>query len=239
MGTELVLQSLAGKAGHSIGRNTVVLLGSMAICALVSLLPGGPAQAGEKCLKQPVFLICPQTAKHSAWSLYLDVDLSDHSKVVSLGIEKLAGQNSSGASYAAVLAAQNDPKLERQQLATLDARDFGSGELLVKEDDALHVALTPKADGSLDLMLSLRVAASDRFVIGGKEKAKRAVALKYDGSSGAWHAQAETLCDSTGAKITTATCGRITGILFPVTGTGIYMIAGVFDDGEGALLMER
>jgi hypothetical protein len=210
-----------------------------ALLAFLFLLPVLPARAVENGVKQPIFLMCPQKAKYSAWSLYLTVDSADHSKVLGLGLDKLVGQNASGSKYAAVLAAQKSGHGKIKNLGVLNACEFGHGELAVKEDDALHVSLTPQSGGSYELMLSMRVGASDRFDIGGKAKGKRSVALQYDPSSGTWHATAEALKDNKGANVAGAAGRTITGILFPVTGTGIYMVACVFDDGDGMVVMDR
>lgn len=215
----------------------VVLL--LAMAPLVPAEPAAMLASAEGTVKQPVFLICPSTAKNSAWSVYLVVDRNDHSKVLALGLDELTGVSSSGSTYARVFAAQSDPSTKRKLLGRLDAGDFGSKELVVKKDDALHMSLIPRADGSFEVMCSVRVGASDRFVIGGKEKVQRATVLKYYASSETWHAEVEALSDSTGAKVAHAIGRRVTGVLFPVTGTGIYMIALAFDDGTGVLLLNR
>ncbi|HYG78396.1 MAG TPA: hypothetical protein VEK08_25565 [Planctomycetota bacterium] len=190
-------------------------------------------------VKQPVFLICPSTAKNSALSLYVMVDSRDRSKVRSFGIEELSGLNSFGSSYDNVLAAQADPTTRRTQIGVLEARDFGRRQLVVEKDDVLHITLTPRRDGSLSVMCDVRVGSSKRFVIGGKDSDKRAVVLRYDESSESWHAQVEALTDSTGKKVEGAIGRRITGVLFPVASTGIYMVAVAFDDGTGVLLLDR
>jgi len=127
------------------------------------------AVAAENGVKQPVFLLCPHMTKSDAWSLYLVVDENDHSKVLSAGIEELTGQNSADSSYADVLAAQIDPKTKHTFIAALEAKDFGSKELVIKEDNALHVTLSPQPGGSYEMMLSMRTGLVSRFVIGGKE----------------------------------------------------------------------
>src|SRR4051812_47753043 len=93
----------------------------------------------EASVKQPVFLICPSTAKNSALSLYVVVDGKNHHKVLALGIEELTGINSSGTSYDKVLSLQRDPKTRRRPLSELDARDFGRRELVVEKGDVVHI----------------------------------------------------------------------------------------------------
>ena len=215
------------------------ILSFMVLGVLPCWLYDGSACAAEKGMKQPVFLLCPHEEKSSAWSLYLLVDENDHHKVSSLGLEKLKKQNSKDSSYEAVLAAQDNPKIERETIAELDAKDFGAKQLKVEKDNALQVALTPNADGSFDLMVSLRVSMDGRFVIGGKEQAKRKVALSYDEDRKAWQAQVKTLTDDKGKPVADAAGRTMTGIVFPVTGTGIYVVLGVFADGEVASLMDR
>lgn len=210
---------------------------------VLGLLPcwlyDGSARAADAWVKQPVFLLCPHTEKNSAWSLYLLVDENDHHTVLALGLEKLKKQNSKESSYEAVLAAQNDPKVVHETIVELDVKDFGAKQLKVEKNDALQISLTPNTDGSFELMISLRVSMDKRFVIGGKEQAKRKVALTYDESRKAWQAQVKTLTDDKGEPVAGAAGRTLTGIVFPVTGTGLYVVLGVFDDGEVASLMDR
>jgi hypothetical protein len=240
MGTLYLLKETNMKNNTKFPGSKGMLLSSVvALMAMALLSPVASAATTQGIVKQPVFLICPSTAKNSAWSVYVVVDGSDHSKILALGLDELTGVSSFGSSYARVLEAQSDPNIKRKLLASLDARDFDSGELAVKKDDALHMSLTPRADGSFEVMCDVRVGSSDRFFIGGKEKAKRAVALKYYASSGTWHTEVEALSDSTGAKVAHAIGLRVTGVLFPVTGTGIYVIALAFEDGTGVCLLDR
>jgi hypothetical protein len=198
----------------------------------------GAGAAAEKSVKQPVFVLCPHTEHYSAWSLYLTVDESDPRKVLSLGLEKLVRKNSKDSSYDEVVAAQSDPKVEREQVASIDAKDFGSGQLNVAKDDALHVSLSPIKDG-YTLMVSLRISADERFVIGGKDARKRDVALTYDAISKHWIAQVKQLRDDKGAAVNGAPGTTMTGIQFNVTGTGIYMVVGRLDTGDEVVLLDR
>ena len=195
--------------------------------------------AAEKIVKQPVFLLCPHAAKSDAWSLYLLVDENDHSKVLAAGIDELANQNSKDSSYAAVLAAQYDPKVKHSSLTTAVATDFGSKEMVVKEDDALHVSLTLRSDGIVDLMLSMRTGLFSRFIIGGEDKGRRDVILAYDTTAKSWYAEARALSDNKGVQIPEVSGKKMTGIVFPVTGTGIYKIMGVFENGDYVCLVDQ
>jgi len=219
--------------------NARMVFSSSIVLVAIFVQLGGPVCAEEQGSKQPVFLLCPHAAGYSAWSLYLVVAKDDHKKILSLGLERLTKRNSKDSSYADVLAAQSDPQVKRELVAALDAKDFGSKQLDVAKDDALHVSLKPQADGSYDLMINLRVGASDRFVIGGKEQAKRAVRLVYDSSTGKWLAKAQTLYDAEGVKNAEAVGRTLTGIAFPVTGTGIYRVIGTFDNEDVVILMDR
>jgi hypothetical protein len=196
-------------------------------------------QAAEEGIRQPVFLICPHREKYSAWSLFLTVDPQDPGKVLSLGLEKLKKQNSKDSSFEAVLAAQKDPKTDREVLQTLSAKDFGSGMLEVQKDNALKVSVTPQSDGSLRLMVSIRISADGRFVIGGKESGKKDVVLRYNKDTKAWGAYAQTLVDTEGNNAAGAQPKAISGIVFPVKDTGIYRVVGVVDGGEAIVLLDR
>jgi len=61
------------------------------------------------------------------------------------------------------------------------------------------------------------------------------VALVYDANFKAWSAEAKTLLDHDGEKST----GKMTGIVFPVTATGIYRIMGVLENGDYMTLTDR
>lgn len=206
------------------------------VSSLTLLLPAPCAQSAENTLKQPVFLICPHKVKYSAWSLTLTVDASDPSKVSSLSLEKLVKQNSADSSYEAVLEAQANSKTEREQIGTLEAKDFGSGVIEVKKDDALKVSVSPISDGNLRLMLSLRISADLRFTIGGKEQKKRDVVFRYDKAKKTWSACAMALVDAEGKSALDSDCNPMSGIVFPVTGTGIYSIIGVVNTNPIKLL---
>ena len=210
----------------------------MMFVASLLLAEGAAAAEGAK---QPIFLLSPHRTKFSAWSLYLTVDPNDPSKVLQLGLEKLVGKNSEDLApqgYEAVLAAQGDPKTQRETLSTLDAANFGSSQIKVEKDDALHVSLTPVDADSYRLMVSLRIAADQRFTIGGKEQSKRDVLVKYDKGSKKWSACATTMIDAEKNKIVEGGCKPISGIVFPVKGTGIYRVVGVLE-GEPVVLLDR
>jgi len=216
-------------------RTQPLILAVLAICALPLFAAADAPEEGEK---QPVFLLCPHSNKHSAWSIYLLVDTNDHHQILALGLESLQNQNSKDSSYEAVLAAQNDPKVNHEFIAKLEAKDFGSGQLDVKKDDALHITLAPEGDG-FDLGISMRVSMGDRFVIGGKEKDKCDLILSYDDTEKRWVAKVKRLQDFAGANLDSVTGKIMTGIAFPVSGTGIYVVMGVFDNGEPVTLMDR
>lgn len=209
------------------------------VVAATSVALNGWVYAAETQLKQPVFLLCPHTSEYSAWSLYLVVDEKDPSRVLSLGLEGLKDQNSKDSSYADVLVAQNNPKIVREFVAGLDAKNFSSGQLIVKNFDALRISLALQPDKSLILTISMRVSASGRFVIGGKELATRNVALVYDRTRSVWLARVTALSDSNGDKVPLVAGKTITGIIFPLTSTGVYTVMGVMESGDSMVLMDR
>ena len=216
--------------------NSCVVVCAVAVAAsFISVARAEQAAAG---VRQPLFLLCPHTAHYSAWSLYLMVDDKDPKKILSLGLEKLKDKNSKDTSYEDVVAAQADAKTSRENVASLDAKEFGHGELNVAKDDALHVSLTPAGDG-FTLGVSLRISANDRFTIGGRAQGKQDVALKYDETAKTWSVQVKVLSDAKGKSIDGVAGQAMTGIVFPVTGTGIYTVLGVLKDGETFTLLER
>ena len=208
---------------------------SLLCCVVVS----GVTRAIES-EKQPVFLLCPHTEHFSAWSLYVLVDKSDPSKVLALGLDKLKGKNGTETprGYEGVLAAQSDPKTATENLGQVDAKDFGTRTLEVKQDEALKVSVSPMADG-LRLMISMRLSLEQRFIIGGKEQNQRDIVLRYDAATHAWGACALILKNAAGKSLVDNGCRQITGIVFPVSGTGIYRIMIVMRDGAAALVLDR
>jgi hypothetical protein len=201
---------------------------------------GGLALPAEKGLKQPIFLLCPHNEKHDAWSLFFTVDPNDHSKIISLGLEELLKQNSKDSSYREVIAAQHDSKVKRKLITELDAKDFATLQLNVDEKNALHVALARQPDGSMEMMISMRVSLSGRFIIGGEARAKRDLVVHYDPIRTLWLVKAKTLHDYKDVEIAGAPGRAMSGLVFPITGTGVYLVLGVWDDnGDVVILMDR
>ena len=88
--------------------------------------------------------------------------------------------------------------------------------------------------------MSMRVGLSDRFIIGGKEaRAKRNLVVHYDPISALWLVKAKTLRDFNDVKIDDAAGRVISGLAFTVTRTGVYMVLGVWDNGDSVILMDR
>jgi len=197
-----------------------------------------PVLAQQAAEKQPVFLLCPHNKGYDAWSLYLEVSAEDPQKVLRLGLEKLRNVNLAEMTYATALAAQADPKVAREALGVLQAADFDGGMLKVERNKALNVSLQPGEDGTRHLMISLRVAGAERFTIGGDARKKRDVALKYDAQSKKWRAVVALLTDSEDQKRPDAVGKPITGLAFPVRGSGIYLINGDVD-AKAITLLDR
>lgn len=186
------------------------------------------ALAEETPVKHPVFLLCPQKERSGAWSLSLVVEKSDPSKPLKLVLEQLNGKNAKDETYTKVLEAQSDPKAERDEIGSLDAKSFGSGTLSIKKDNALNITFTPEGD-HYNLMIDMRITADQRFMIGGAESSKRNVIVKFSKAYKKWESQATVMQDATGKDLINGGSPMpMSGIVFPVTGTGIYTIHGVF-----------
>ena len=206
--------------------------------SLLGLAGAAFAHEAGNVVKQPVFLICPHQHGYDAMSVYLELDKNDKSKVLAVGVEYLKGQNSKDSSYDAVLRAQKDPNVRREDLGVLKADSFGRSMIQVKENDAMKIGLTP-AGKDLRLFLSMRISLSDRFNIGGKDANRRDVVLRYDPAKQEWYACATRLKDTDGRDHASSGCERVTGIAFPVSGTGIYRVAMVDDAGDAFVVMDR
>ncbi len=213
---------------------------SLSVLALsATLLSLTSARAADAGVKQPVFVLCPHAAGYSAWSLYLMVDPADPKKVLSMGLEKLRKQNSKDSSFEAVVAAQKDEKVGRDPVAAITAAEFGKSQMRVEKDNALQAGLTPNADGTYRLSISLRISADERFNLGDNAKNRTQVVLTYDAGSKTWQAITKDVYDDKGARADVASGSKMNGILFPVTGTGIYTIVGMFDSGDGVTMLDR
>lgn len=210
----------------------------IALPVLILALVNTDARAADSSVKQPVFVLCPHAGGYSAWSLYLMVDASDPKKVLSMGLEKLRKQNSKDSSYEAVVAAQRDDRVGREPVASINASEFGKSEMRVAKDDALHAGVTPNADGTYRLSVSLRISADERFSLG-EGKNRTQVVLTYDAASKSWQAVTKDVYDDKGVRSDSASGAKMTGIIFPVTGTGIFTIVGMFDTGDSVTMLDR
>jgi hypothetical protein len=211
----------------------------LSLLVVAVLLPVKPAFAEGA--KQPVFLLCPHNKKYDAWSLYLNVDPSDPSKVQSLGLEKLVGVNSLDLGpngYEHSLEAQQAAKTTREQLGTLPVAEFGSRQIKIEKDDALHVGIAPATGNAYRLMISMRCTSDQRFNVGmNKEAGKREILVKYDPAKKTWAAYADKMKDAEGEDLAKGN-PQVTGIDFVVTGTGIYRIVVVFPGGDAAVIVD-
>ena len=86
------------------------IIASACFALVVSSLCAARALA-EETIKHPVFLLCPQKERYSAWSLALVTEKSNPSKPLKLVLEKLNGKNAKDETYSKVLEAQSDPNL--------------------------------------------------------------------------------------------------------------------------------
>lgn len=196
---------------------------ALVMCAVVYGVITVAASAADT-TRQPVFLISPYKEKYSAWSLYIVTDKANPGKITTLGLEKLSKKNSKDMDYEDVIKAQNDSKTEREELGTLDAKEFGSGKIEVKKDEALKVSISAESNGDYKLFVSMRIAADLRFEMGGKEENKRNLILHYDKAKNKWAAYVSKLEDQEKKPVVKGEMKEISGIEFPVTGTGIYEV---------------
>jgi hypothetical protein len=65
------------------------------------------------------------------------------------------------------------------------------------------------------------------------------VIVTYDKGSKSWKSEVKALKDSEGNAVDGAAGKTITGIAFPVTGTGIYTVVGAIDGMDPVKLLER
>ena len=211
----------------------------LSVCMLAASCFAAAVAAEEVTEKQPVFLLCPHHERYGSWSLYLTLDKNDPSKPLSLGLEELVDKNSKDdGSYDKVIAAQNNPATERVDLGKLDAKAFGSGSLSVSKNNALNVTCTPDGD-ALKLMIDMRISADGHFIVGGSEANKRNIVLKYNKVLKKWNAYATVLEDKDGHNVVGAEPVMVTGLAFPVTGTGIYRIVAALPGGKAVLVYDK
>jgi len=220
-----------------------ILIFTMAFIAMNSHANEGASTSSEKTvnesvLKQPVFILCPHKSGYSAWMIYVEVNREDPGKLKSLCLESLTHINSIDYHEDEIINLVASPKTAREQLDRLPADRFSVGSLNVKKNDALHVSVTRTGD-DYQLNLNMRVGASEHFIIGGKEQAKRSIVLHYDPKEKHWSACATHLEDAEGTTVVQSGYEPMYGMYFPVTFTGVYRIVGVFKKGDVAILMDR
>ena len=205
-----------------------------AICAVGCVAGETPAETK----KQPVFLLCPDREHYGSWSIYFVVNKKDPTKPLSLGLEELSGHNKADdGGYGKVLDAQENPSTQRVEIATLDAKQFGSGALKVEKNSALNVTITPDGD-TYKLVIDLRIEQDKRFNLGG-EKSGATIILKYNPAFRAWGAYATSLSDHQGKNIVAGEPVRITGLWFPVSATAISRIYAVLAGNKSVLVYDR
>ena len=220
-----------------------ILVFMLAFIAMDSHANEGDSPSSEKSvhdsvLKQPVFILCPHKAGYSAWMIYVETDREDPAKLKSVCLESLKKVNSIDHRYEEIIDFVANPKTAREQLDKLPADRFSGGSLNINKNDALHISLTPIGN-DYQLNLNMRVGATDHFIIGGKERAKRFIVLHYDPEEKLWSACATHLEDAEGKTVVKSGYEPMYGMYFPVTFTGIYRVVGVFKTGEAAILMDR
>jgi len=198
-------------------------------------------RAGEEAetKKQPIFLLCPENERYSSWSLYATVDKKDPSKLLGIGLDELSNHNcTDDGGYSKVVDVQGKTETQAVNLGTLDAKSFGAGSLKVEKDNALNVTVTPDGD-KYKLMIDLRIAADQHFIMSGSEAAKRNLVLMYNKGFKAWGVYATALEDDKGKNIITGDPVRVTGIKFPVKAAGIYTITAGLAGNQGVKIFDR
>jgi hypothetical protein len=204
------------------------------------LLCGFASAAFAADVRQPVFLICPAEHGYSAWSVDLTCDAANPGKISTISIDKLKRKNAKDATFGDVVKAQSDPATEREQIATLSAKDFASGSLAVKKDEALTITLKATADGDYQMAINLRVGAEEHFFIGGKEEKKRDVVLHFDKAKKKWGAYAVALEDTVGKNAISGGQKPMLGLVFPVNqASGISKLIAVINTDDAVVLYEK
>ena len=173
-----------------------------------------------------------------AWSLHVVVDKDDPSKVLALGLDSLKRQNGKTTTYEELQPNQAGPKIQQELIERLDAKMFGKGKIEIEKDKALEATLIPQGE-DFELTLSMRISVSDRFTLGGREKGKRTVMVKFDKAAKKWYACATVLKDAEGADLTGGKCVKFTGIAFVVKAIGIDKIIGVIGEGDPVILHDK
>jgi len=213
------------------------VVATLSVFLLTLVLPASAVKA-EDGAKQPIFLMCPHQKKYSAWSVYVTVDPSNPEKLTGMGLDKMEGINSiDSGGVEGVQAAQADVKAKRENLGTLSAAQFGKGQIKIEKDDALHLGMEPAEGGAYRLVISMRCTSDQRFNVGGKEQKRRDLLVKYDKDSKTWKTIVQKM-NSLGDKPILEPGANLLGIVFPVTGTGIYRIVGILPNGESAVLID-
>ncbi len=214
----------------------LMVLASVILATACSFAPAFAADVAT--VNQPVFLLCPSHEHYGSWSLYLKVDKNDPSKVLALGLEELTNRNSKDdGGYEKVIEAQRNPETARQNIGTLEAASFGSGSIRVEKNNALSVTCTPKGS-DYELMINMRISADGHFIIGGTESDKRNVILKYNAVEKKWAAYATVLANQEGQNVVGAQPLFLSGLAFPVTGTGIYRIVAGLMGGRAVIVYD-
>lgn len=214
-----------------------LFLALLALVTAFSVIPA-PAQAADG-NKHAVFLMCPHKKKYSAWSVYVVADPANPSKLTGLGLDKLSGENSedNADGYEGVLKVQQSGGGTVENLGKLDASEFGKGKIEIEKNDALKLSIEAAGE-DYRLMISMRCTSDKRFDVGGKNVKNREILVKFDKGSNKWVAHATKINSISGEPIVAPPGGPITGITFPVTGTGIYRIVGVMKSGEQVLFVD-
>ncbi|MEI6235224.1 MAG: hypothetical protein WCT04_19370 [Planctomycetota bacterium] len=189
-------------------------------------------------VKQNIFVFCPHVEGRGAWSLFVLFDKSNPSKPLSIGLDELPGKNSKELSYKGVLDAQKEPSTRRTELARLDAKDFATGSLEVRENNLLSVKVAEAVNG-LKLSVDARIGIDDRFVFGGPGGNHGELLVKYSGVYQCWQTQALRLENTDGRNVVGKYNLTLSGIIFNAGSTRVSRICAVDEYGCPTILMDR
>jgi hypothetical protein len=191
---------------------------------------------------QPIFVLYPVDSKIDAWSVFVDVDQNESSKILQIGVERLVDLNSKTLgpeSYEKVLAAQNDAKTPREQIAVLAIDALEIGELNANKQYNLSLSCVRIRDDTYRLLMRFGWGIRKPYVIGGKNQDRDDIQIKYNQETKTWTAYAVKLRNSEGNQIAEKGTKVISGFLFPTKSIpGLVRLIGVVD-GEPFLLVDK
>ncbi len=188
--------------------------------------------------KQNVFVFCPHAEGRGAWSLFVIVDKNNPSKALAVGLDELPGKNSKELTYKGVLSAQKDNSTPRNEIGRIEAKDFATGSLDVKENNLLSIKIAESKEG-LRLTVDARVSLDDRFVVGGPNDSHGVLTLQYSSVYRCWQIKAQKLDNTDGRNVVGKYAMTLSGIVFNAGSTRVSRICAIDEFGSPFILMDR